>query len=100
MTEEEARAKAIELAAMLGLQWQPRVWHNLYWCYSADFNGFSVHYSTHNGYSAFYTPHSIQTGHSKGSPMAAVLDLINNFQADFNRTKLPYDKLMEVFHAL
>ena len=84
MTEYEALQAAVNLCRELGEGWEPSVWHNLRWCYSAKRGNVSVHLT--NGetmpfspiYTAYYNPRSVRVGQGD-TPQAAVDNLLELF---------------------
>lgn len=90
MTEKEATIKADELCKRLGEGWQPLVWHNLYWCYSAVKGGVHIHvytYPNETNYSAYFMPNSIVVGHSNVSPNLALVDLQTRYKVVYEQRK-------------
>lgn len=99
MTEKEATEKAETLSKRLGEGWQPHVWYNLHWCYSARKGGVSIHESGIPGqslFSAYFNPHSIVVGHSNVSPNLALVDLQTSFKACYERQKNYWEVLAQV----
>lgn len=99
MTEKEATIKADELCKRLGEGWQPRVWHNLYWCYCAVNNGVHISVRDYRGeisYSAFFYPNSIVVGHSNLSPNLALVDLQTKYKACYEQRKTYWEVLAQV----
>lgn len=80
LTKEQVEEKVIKLCEKLGGGWEPRIWHNLYWCYAAVKG--KVEVAENDGhYSAYYKPNSIVVGDSKSSPLEAVEDLVSKYKS-------------------
>lgn len=95
ISEKEANQKAVELCRKLGEGWQPRIWRNLHWCYSADKGGVSVHEYLGN-WSAFWMPRSTVVGSSNVSPVDAVLDLQTKYKLILEGVESHYNRLIQV----
>lgn len=94
ITQRQALENATKLCNKLGKGWEPRVWENLGWCYSAKKDKIQVHESTlKKSYSAYFTPNSIVVGESDVSPQEAVKDLESKYRKAYEERLFYWQEL-------
>lgn len=65
-TQAQAEAKAAMLCARLGANWEPRVWENCGWCYSAVLGGLYVNESNYPRQTHRYSAYLNEPGKGGG----------------------------------